>query len=61
MLSYCLSLSRGAAAVAVAQWLKQHVYWWGTWYSSWYLVTELAVQGITGVWDTDFDCLSLMS
>ena len=47
--------------MAVALWLKQHAYWWGTWYSSWYLVPELAVQGITGVWDKDFDCLSLMS
>ena len=30
-------------------------------YSSWRLCSELGTRGVTGVWDTDFNCLKTLA
>ena len=57
IISYRLPLTPEEAARAVAAWLQKHACWWGESYSIWVLSRDLAVQGITQVWDTDFSCL----
>ena len=54
---YHLPLTRVQAAAVLEWWLKGHAYWWGNTCSSWYLASDIALQGITGVWDSGFACL----
>ena len=60
-ISYHLSSTRHHVAGILRTWLKKHAYWQGGAYSTWFLAPNVAIQGITGVWDQDFSCLSLLA
>ena len=60
-MSYRLPRTQVAVVKVVALWLRTLGCWCGDTYSSWYLVLDVAVQGITSVWDTDFECVTRLA
>ena len=59
--SYILPAARHTVAQHICKWLRVHAYWEGGQYSSWYAPGQLALQGVTGCWCSDFACLNLLS
>ena len=60
-ISYILPAGRHTVALHISQWLRDHAYWEGGQYSSWYAPGQLGLHGVTGRWCSDFPCLSLLA
>ena len=58
---YRLPSMRARVVKLVAVRLRTHAYWRADTYSSWYLAPDIAVQGMTGMLDMDFGCLTRLS
>ena len=60
-ISYILPAGRHTVALHIRQWLREHAYWEGGQYSSWYAPGQLGLYGVTGCWCSDFPCLNLLT
>ena len=59
-LSYALPTTRTDVAGHLVRWLEVHAYCQGTAFSSWCLANDLGTLGVTGVWETDIECLQAL-